>query len=40
MDQEIEESIKKECNDIVYWTDKKKQAKRLERNPKTACWTL
>ena len=27
MDQEIEESIKKECNDIVYWTDKKKQAK-------------
>lgn len=28
MDQEIEESIKKECNDIVYWTDKEKQAKK------------
>ena len=28
MAQEIEESIKKECNDIVYWTDKKRQAKK------------
>lgn len=28
MDQEIEESIKKECNDIVYWTDKEKQAEK------------
>tara|TARA_B100001094_G_C17834147_1_gene624694 strand:+ start:369 stop:725 length:357 start_codon:yes stop_codon:yes gene_type:complete len=30
MDQEIEESIKKECNDIVYWTDKEKQAKKAQ----------
>jgi hypothetical protein len=28
MEQEIEESIKKECNDIVYWTDKKQQARK------------
>ena len=27
MDQEIEESIKKECNDIMYWNSKEKQAK-------------
>lgn len=27
MDQEIEESIKKECNDILYWNSKEKQAK-------------
>jgi hypothetical protein len=31
MDQEIEESIKKECNDIVYWTDKEKQAKKASK---------
>ena len=28
MNEEIQELIKKECNDIVYWTDKEKQAKK------------
>ena len=31
MDEEIQESIKKECNDIVYWTDKVKQAKEARQ---------
>ena len=30
MDQEIEESIKKECNDIMYWNSKEKQAKKAQ----------
>tara|TARA_Y100000992_G_scaffold271708_1_gene212816 strand:- start:373 stop:729 length:357 start_codon:yes stop_codon:yes gene_type:complete len=27
MDEEIQESIKKECNDVVYWKKKEEQAK-------------
>ena len=30
MNEEIEELIIKECNDIVYWTDKEKQAKKAQ----------
>lgn len=29
MDEEIRESMKKECNDIIHWTDKEKQAKKV-----------
>jgi len=28
MSEEIQELIKKECNDIVYWVDKEKRAKK------------
>ena len=31
MNEEIQELIKKECNDIVYWTDKEKQAKKASK---------